>query len=129
MRQSVLVTATLLLGQLPGAFVELGGHLSGLFFRTAYRRQQRGQFIQLHDALSSHSDTKPQNPAEPQSNRAKRVECAELAPAFNDLRLSTAGASSTHSIRFATSHEPGIIADREQFCLLPYTVHTTLNLR
>src|SRR3989442_15796769 len=32
---------------------------------------------------------------------AKRLECVELAPAFNDPRRSTAGASSTHSTRFA----------------------------
>src|SRR5260370_39543191 len=32
---------------------------------------------------------------------AKRLECAELAPAFNDPRCPTAGASSAHSKRFA----------------------------
>src|SRR5258708_39072762 len=32
---------------------------------------------------------------------AKRMECVELAPAFNGPRRSRAGASSTHSIRFA----------------------------
>src|SRR5260370_815664 len=34
---------------------------------------------------------------------AKRMECVELAPAFDDPRPSTEGASSTHSIRFARS--------------------------
>jgi len=38
---------------------------------------------------------------------AKRMECVELAPAFACRGLSKAGASSTHSIRFARKQAPG----------------------
>src|SRR5712691_254054 len=40
-------------------------------------------------------------PADPQANRAKRLECVELAPAVERRRSLKAGASSTHSKRFA----------------------------
>ncbi len=43
------------------------------------------------------------------------MECVELAPAFGDPRSSIAGASSTHSIRFATKHGPKILPRFEQF--------------
>jgi len=39
--------------------------------------------------------------AKPQPKRAKRLECAELAPVFAPLHLATAPASWTHSKRFA----------------------------
>src|SRR6266699_1972378 len=56
----------------------------------------------------------------PQPNCAKRLECVELAPALNDPRRSTAGASSTHSRRFATTGGPKILAACEQFRLLHF---------
>ncbi len=52
--------------------------------------------------------------AQPQPNRAERLECVELAPAFCDPSRSTAGASSTHSKRFATKQAPAILAACEQ---------------
>src|SRR5260221_12651381 len=42
------------------------------------------------------------------------MECVELAPAFDGLGHPIAGASSTHSIRFATAHAQDFIAAFEQ---------------
>src|SRR5260370_8708590 len=68
---------------------------------------------------SGEGETEPhrrdqRRPARRQSNRAKRMECVELAPAFADPSRSIAGASSTHSIRFARSAARKILATCEQ---------------
>src|SRR5258708_642590 len=70
----------------------------------------------------THSSSKPQrrdkrSKAKPQPNRAKRLECVELARALEYLRCSTAGASSTHSKRFANPHAPKILASRDRLGL------------
>src|SRR6266446_5458350 len=49
-----------------------------------------------------------------QPNRAKRLECAELAPAVESDEASKAGASSTHSRGFATKHVLKILAACEE---------------
>jgi len=55
------------------------------------------------------------------------LECAELAPAFNDLRRSKAGASSAHSKRFATTNAPGILAACILFALTLYAPRAIAN--
>ncbi len=53
-----------------------------------------------------------------QPNRAKRLECVELAPAVEHRRSLKAGANSTHSKRFATKEAQEFLADCEQSGLL-----------
>src|SRR6266849_3768141 len=53
--------------------------------------------------------------AQRQPNRAKRLECAELAPAVERRGSLKAGASSAHSKRFATTLAPIIFASCEEF--------------
>src|SRR6266852_870751 len=83
-------------------------------------------------AANGHAACKPRRREErkaawPHPNRAKRLECAELAPAFNDLRRSKAGASSAHSKRFATTNAPGILAACILFALTLYAPRAIAN--
>src|SRR5437870_298416 len=48
--------------------------------------------------------------AQSQPSRAERLECGELAPAPEQPGATKAGASSTHSKRFATKQAPKILA-------------------
>jgi succinate dehydrogenase / fumarate reductase flavoprotein subunit/fumarate reductase flavoprotein subunit len=56
----------------------------------------------FYDYASSQYACMEPRAAQPQPNGAKRLECAQLAAAFNDPRHSRAAASCTHSKRFAT---------------------------
>ena len=53
------------------------------------------------ERTANRSDVKEPTLAKLHPDRAKRLECVELAPAFDDPRRSRAGASSTHSKRSA----------------------------
>ena len=75
--------------------------------RDLATRIQRGDTAQRSRASGRRQGRKRRNAkkrrvAKQQPNRAKRLECVELAPAVERDGVSKAGASSTHSKRFAT---------------------------
>ena len=50
--ERLLVGAAFLLGKLAGAFIQLRGHFSGFFGRTAECYQSFGQFGKLHKTVA-----------------------------------------------------------------------------
>src|SRR5260370_13951929 len=99
-----------------GAFINFYG--PHRVFRQLLARHWLDQISAPAPASRFHRGELPaqdRHSAIPQPNRAKRMECVELAPAVERRGSSKAGASSTHSIRSATRHVPKILSEQCNF--------------